>query len=316
MNTKKCLVLLFSAMLTLTALAEGNLGAHNFIIWANGGVTNYVGSIPNATSQLGGGGGLGLGYEWRDQIFLLQTGLGFRYAQSGFKCDYMVYEVPQCTDSEGDALTYQYLERGRKDQYTQLTAQIPLLVGAHFSYFYFLGGAKINIDVMRKAEVKANYATQGVYDILIDPLANMNNHQFYTNVPLSTTNKSSLKANIAASLEIGAEFNLGETRSGDTFMRVAAFADFNLLDDRKTSSSSMLRMGNVPRMNVDREDMMKYVSQQDYLNSSTAENAIRQLYAGVKLTVLFSTDVKYGCVVCQGGYPSRRDLRRGSRIQH
>ena len=130
-NTKKFLVLLSACLLTLSAAAESNLGAHSFIIWANGGITRFMGSTPGATPTLGGGGAIGLGYEWRDQVFLLQTGLGARYAQSGFKCDYQVYSIPECYDSEDDKLTYQYLESGRKDNYTQITAQIPLLIGAH-----------------------------------------------------------------------------------------------------------------------------------------------------------------------------------------
>jgi hypothetical protein len=50
------------------------------------------------------------------------------------------------------------------------------------------------------------------------------------------------------------------------------------------------------------------------LHSVVASSPVRQLLAGVKLTFLFSSGVKYGCVICQGGYPSARDRRRGSRL--
>lgn len=314
MNTRKVIILFTLCVFAIPAMAENALGSHSFIIWANGGISRYIGSTPGAAPTLGGGGAIGLGYEWRDQVLLFQTGLGGQYTQTGLKCDQLTYTIPKVYDSEGDLLDYQYIERGRKDQYTQLALQIPLLVGAHFNYFYFLAGAKVNVNINQTAKVKATYDTQGDYDLLIDPLAQMPNHQFYTDRDIETTKKYGLKVNIAASAEVGGEFHLREGRNADTFLRVAAFADFSLLDERTKSSSPMFQTSDIHN-NVDKLDMMAGVAQVDYLHSGTAESAIRHLLAGVKLTLIFSNDRKYGCVMCEGGYPSRRDLRRGSRLQ-
>ena len=172
---KKHILPLSLCLLSLTAAADSNLGANCFAIWANGGIANYIGKTPGAKADIGYGGSLGLGYEWRDQILLVQTGVGVRYTQTGLNADRREYTIYNQYDSEGHLMDYQYIETNRKDIYKQATIQVPLLVGVHTGGFYFLAGAKVNIYAYNQSDIKGNYASRGIYDILIDPLANMDN---------------------------------------------------------------------------------------------------------------------------------------------
>ena len=312
MNKKHFITMSLLCLMSLTVAAESNLGANCFAIWANGGIANYIGKTPGAKAALGYGGSLGFGYEWRDQTLLVQTGVGIRYTQTGLNADNRVYTLYNQYDSEGHLMDYQYIETNRRDVYKQATIQVPIMVGAHVSGFYFLAGVKANIYAYNQSDIKGNYAAQGVYDILIDPLANMDNHLYYTNREITSSRKYGMKFNVALSAELGGEFRLGESAGGNvSYMRIGAFADFNVLDDRTTSNNAMLEYP--PSFN--NTDMISVLKQNDYLHSTAAENPLRQLYAGVKLTFLISSGVKYGCVMCEGGYPSARDRRRGSRLQ-
>lgn len=309
MNKKHLAIILF-CLLPVAAAAESALGSHCLAIWANGGVAEYIGSTPQISKTLGGGGGLGLGYEWRGRSLLVQAGLGARYISAGFKAENAIYTLPNQYDSEGDLMDYQYLESKRRDSYSQLAVQIPLMVGVHANHFYFLVGPKVGLNILNNAKASGVYSAQGVYEMLIDPLANMDNHMFFTDRELTADQKYGMKINVAGSLELGGEFTLREGSSGNTYMRVGAFADFNILDDRATSSNPMLK---TPAVFNDK-DMLSEVKLTDYLHSSAATSPVRQLLAGIKLTFVFTSGVKYGCVMCEGGYPSARDRRRGSRL--
>ena len=309
MNKKHLAIILF-CLLPMAAAAESALGSHCLAIWANGGVAEYIGSTPQISKTLGGGGALGIGYEWRGRSILVQAGLGARYISAGFKAENAVYTLPNQYDSEGDLMDYQYLESKRRDSYSQLAVQIPVMVGVHANHFYFLVGPKVGLNILNQAKASGVYSAQGVYEMLIDPLANMDNHMFFTNRELTAEQKYGMKINVAGSLELGGEFALREGSSGDTYMRIGAFADFNILDDRAASSNPMLK---TPAVFNDR-DMLSEVKLTDYLHSSAATNPVRQLFAGIKLTFVFTSGVRYGCVMCDGGYPSSRDRRRGSRL--
>ncbi len=304
------------ALLPLTLTANDNLGAHGFVIWANGGISNYIGSTPGAKMDIGGGGALGLGYEWHSSAFLLQTGVAGKYAQSGLRIDDATITLPQQVDPQAvDGLfDYQYLQKNRKDSYSTITAQIPLMVGAHINRFYFLIGAKLNLNVINNYKAQATYSGQGLYKEFFDPLANMPNHGFFSDYELSTNGKTAIKVNVAGSVELGAEIPLGSSAKSDVdnYFRIALFADMNILDDRFKSDSPML---SYPQQYVNGKDVMdKNLKMVDYLSSNAATSPVRNLFAGIKLSFVITSGVKYGCVMCQSGYPTRRDRRRGSRV--
>ena len=311
MKTKSFFILLLS-VLPFAVFAKNDGGAHCFALWGEGGVANYIGKTTGAKAAIGGGGALGLGYEYRASRFLLQTGLGARYTNTGLKINDGNYDIFGQFDSENwEIEKFQYRERDRRDSYNQVALQVPILVGAHFDVFYFLVGAKLGVNVYNQTKATGNYRTLGYYDQFIDPFENMDNHKFYKEGPVTTTSTNPLSINVAASAELGAEFKLSSQRGGSKkYLRVAAFVDFNLLDDTKKSANALIT---VPATYAGISKLQD-IKQVDYLHSSSATNPLRQLFAGVKLTFLISSKVHYDCVICQPGYPSDRDRRRGSRV--
>ena len=309
------LIVALFALLPWTMTANDNLGAHSFVIWANGGISNYIGSTPGAKMDIGGGGALGLGYEWRGSAFLLQTGLAGKYAQSGLRINDATYLLPNQIDPQavGGTFDYAYLQKNRKDSYTTITAQLPLMVGAHINRFYFLAGAKVNMNVINNFKAEAKFSAVGYYKEFFDPFENMPNHGFFSDYALSTSDKTTMKVNVAGSFEIGGEIPLGSASRSDSenFFRIAVFADMNILDDRMKSDKPML---SYPQQYASNADMTAGLKMVDYLSSNAATSPVRNLFAGVKLTFVLTSGVKYGCVMCQSGYPTRRDRRRGSRV--
>lgn len=304
------LLLLIGLMLPLGVFAD-NQSAHCFAVWGQGGIANYIGKTDGAKATIGGGGGIGIGYEYRAQKFLFQTGLGGQFTNTGLKINDGNYDVYGLKDSENwDIERYQYQERNRRDDCSQVSLQVPLMVGGHFDYFYFLLGAKLNVYAFNQTKVKATYRTLGYYDQFIDPFENMNNHKYFTEGQVSTTVRNTLNINVAASAEFGAEFNVKQTRGkGNQYLRVAAFADFNILDDSHKTNSPLIQYPTTLSGITTLQD----IKQVDYMHSKMA-NPLRQLVAGIKLTFLISSGIKYNCVMCQGGYPSDKDRRRGSRL--
>ena len=319
MNMKHSYHLLLVTLLLLLPLsvkADDNLGAHSFVVWANGGISNYIGSTPGAKIGIGGGGAIGLGYEWRGTAFLLQTGLAGKYAQTGLRIDDATYTLynqldPQAVDGQFD---YQYIQSNRRDQYTTIAMQIPLMVGAHINRFYFLVGPKLNLNVINSYKAEATYSAVGIYKEFFDPFVAMPNHGFFTDYNLSTSDRTSMKVNVAGSVELGAEIPLTSTakkNGGENYFRIAFFADMNILDDRIKSDQPMLEY---PQLYTSNADMTSGLKMVDYLSSTAATSPVRNLFAGVKLTFVLTSGVKYGCVMCESGYPTRRDRRRGSRL--
>ena len=315
MKNSHLIVALF-ALLPFTMSANDNLGAHGFVIWANGGISNYVGSTPGAKMGIGGGGAVGLGYEWRGSAFLLQTGLAGKYAQSGLRINDATYLLENQIDPQAvnQRFTYAYVQKGRKDNYTTVTMQIPLLVGAHINHFYFLAGAKVNLNVINSFKAQASFSAIGIYEEFFDPFENMPNHGFFSDYALSTNDRTLMKVNVASSVELGAEIPLSgnsRTSSTDNYFRIGVFADMNILDDRMKSDRPMLTY---PQQYASNADMTAGLKMVDYLSSNAATSPVRNLFAGVKLTFVLSSGVKYGCEMCQSGYPTRRERRRGSRV--
>lgn len=304
------IVILLLLLLPLTVAAESK-GSNSLVVWGEGGFATYVGKAEGIKPAIGGGGALGVGYEYRAQTFLLQTGLGAKFIASRFKIEDQNFDCYTIDDEGWALLPYQYQQRNRLDKYNQLSMQIPVLAGAHFDNLYFLAGVKLNFNVLTKNKVQATYRTVGYYEEFIDPFEDMDNHKFFTSQDFSTSNSSPFSFNLAASAEIGGEFLLKDERgSAKQYLRVAAFMDFNILPDSKSSSRQLIDYPYEYNAVNSLEDI-QFV---DVLNSSAVTKAMRQLFVGVKVTFLLTSPERFSCVICEGGYPSRRDTRRGSRI--
>ncbi|MCQ2347013.1 MAG: hypothetical protein MJZ92_03700 [Paludibacteraceae bacterium] len=315
---KFCNIAVILAFLPLAASAQKTGTTHNCVIWLDGGATSLIGTMPQASPAWGGGGSLGLGYELQAHSFLFQTGLGARYTQDGLRINDGRFVLPDQYDSQGFKFNYIYEQSRRNDTYRNIEMDLPLLVGAQFNHFYFLAGAKIQFALYKNSSSKGYYSTLGEYIELIDPFEDMPNHKFFVDKPRSSSSvdhKASF--NVAASAEIGGEFALSHTANKhESYMRIAAFIDFSLLDCHTRTHDPLLQLPSSFDPYAEGEKMIDDIFLTDYLHSDVGTSPIRSMMVGAKITFLISGKAKSACVICNGNYPTnqKNNLRRGTRI--
>ena len=299
---KRCLSLFFLALgLTFVAKAQ----VKNYIsVWGQAGESSLMTNISQLSSNLsfGGAGGVGFGYELEANHFLFTIGLSADVSHTVFSSKPLQQEIPGAIDDEGDKLTFVYDQHSRSDAYTNISAQIPLMVGAAVNRFYFLAGVKAEINLLTFANSKAVLSSSGDYEKFIDPFTGMPEHMFFGETPITTSNRPKFGPNVLLSLEIGGRF--GQFNSKDkgfdvpqtrNYGRLAVFADFGLLDIHQKGSDDPIKLPTT----FNSEDMQSSIRLTDLLSSSAAENAVRSLTIGLKYTYLFRLPDKKACVICK-----------------
>ena len=115
----------------------------------------------NALQQLIGGPGAGIDFTYNLEYghFLFETGLDFRYLNSSSAYGFQA----ERTDLTYNA-KYNYLFDRMTEMRHLLQVGVPVMLGAQFSRYYFLVGAKIHYSIA------APYSQKGKYDVTVyDP---------------------------------------------------------------------------------------------------------------------------------------------------
>lgn len=311
---KKNIVILLITV--LTPLLSAPVWAQNrqYIgVWGQVGEASLLPSSESTLpTALGVGGGLGFNYELRaGKYFLLDFGLGANCAHSIFSTDNRSEILYDVVDSQGDKFDYTYRMTDRQDAYTNLSVQVPLMLGAHFYRFYFLVGAKFDMSVYVPTSVKMNIATEGVYHQFIDPFTNMPEHFYYSGVPYARSGKVTFNPNVMASAEIG--WRLGPIYTGTgadvpkqrTHYRLGLFADYGLLDIHRAQTLPMLLVPST----INTNDPTGGVVANDCLSVNAAANKVNNLMVGVKFSVYFQLPEKKACVICHDSRPRSQSTR-------
>lgn len=174
------------AIIAMVALASSNIYSQNktsaFYVGATvgGGFSHMLLGNPFdannaiATPQLGGGGIAGLFFEFEYNKFLLHTGVNVHYSINsnqifvdGLKAG--VVEYPN--------MQYHYSFDKYFEQTTYGAVSIPIMLGASFKQWYFLGGAKIGVaSFANMSQGKADIKVYATDQEVIGPLENMPTH--------------------------------------------------------------------------------------------------------------------------------------------
>ena len=250
--------------------------------------------------------GLMVGYEGTYRHLLLQTGLGVRLN------DYRIYADNYTTsmltfDTQNTEFTYTSLFHDRKDKVLTTSLSVPLLAGGRWSYFYFLAGVVGTFRVHEKGSAKLLLTSTGVYDRYSADLAGMNNHAFYTDEPVTRTYDASYvqaKVQVSPYVELGADFhNAVDARTGyrtgkrnNVRVRVAAFAQCGLLNEHSVPQSDLPYVVNpIAPYNLDAIQIPALLD-----NNYTAGTHLRNMYFGLRVTVLFGLAWRSAyCVMCE-----------------
>lgn len=221
---------------------------HNIALWGGAGYSGLLNNYPAATNGIGyqgnfesqwiggGGGIIGVGYEYKWKNLILSVGPEFKLFSSldKFQLDgsYM-----QPLSLYNQTKNYYFTEELSENQLLgQLT--LPILLGATFNQVYFKAGAKIGYTLM------GNYTQMGTLTTSItDPEAydpdwlDIPSHGAESNVPYQIKGKNPFGLDIALTAEVGVNLDKlldskwqkdNEAKERPLRMRVALFADYGV----------------------------------------------------------------------------------------
>ena len=250
-------------------------------------------------------------YEFQYYSFILQTGVGAAYQRVATGvADTAIYH-PNMIDTWNGinpvefTLKHQFTER--EDMSQQAYGQVPLYFGHYFfgpgGIGYFLAGVHANYAFWGNTRQKMRITTTGLYERYVGIWEEMDNHGFRKDVPAERTgDRLKLKIDVMAHAEIGYEYNtrqsardyrLSPSDRMDGRIRIAAFVDFGMLNISPKTDNNAYAM---PESTI--YDFSTY--QMDHIFSSAdAKNFWqRNLFAGIRLTVLFGFQPKEHCILC------------------
>ena len=330
------LLLLFAVLFSGTVRAEVKhyVGAYGFV-----GEWSLCPVESDFRPSAGVGGGAGFLYElqagntYSPTRFLFDVGVGAWGGMTSYSMSTSSRVVlPNQRDLQGDVFDYVYEVRNRHDQYKSLAAQIPLLIGVQHRKFYLLAGAKINTHLLTKAYTTADITTYGRYTSIPD-LRNMPDYQFFDNVPLNGSTKTSLKLDVDLSLEIGGRLGYVTDAVGYDVpkrkmeCRLAAFVDYGLTDMHSSGHQSGFIAPKVydcnpssPAYVYQTTSMIDNLQVNDIMSTSKTDassgevpfaKSVNNLMVGIKFTILFQLPEEKACVICRDAYRSSIRSRGG-----
>lgn len=249
--------------------------------WTNG--FNYVGT--GSSKFVGGGGGiLGVGYEYNYKRLILSVGPEFRIFSS---LDKITLNNPVQIDhinAYDQTKLYTLSDMQENQVVGQLT--LPILAGMQLDKWYWKAGVKIGYSVMGRYTQKGNVSAA-----LRDPVAyedwsnSMPNHYRTGSTDINLKGTNSYGFDMALSAEIGLRLDqlLGddwmaknEARQYPMRMRIALFADYGLINMSIAKSDAPM----VPMVDVNNLQTASWQA------SEWGSSKLNSLIVGVKFTWL------------------------------
>lgn len=197
----------------------------------------------------GVGAGLQLTYELEYSHFRFETGLGFDFYNSTTTYGFTQHRTYTSAD-KSIRQEYWFLSDNISETRNLGYVQLPIMLGAQFSRYYFMVGARIGYGVL------ANYSHKGQYDIVIE------DRDFVTqygggiiDAPSKSGKITLAQPSVAACVELGLDLdewmqqaparNRNRVKPGERIpfgrqhvhYKVALFADYELLNINKTHGS-------------------------------------------------------------------------------
>ena len=280
-------------------------GIHHLVgIHADGGYSKMFGNMPSVLNTPGGyTAGFGFDYSYTGRGLILQTGLSVRWQDVTNKSLNDSLIVDPIKDSEGTEFRLQYNFTDREDVSRNLYLQVPIMAGTYFYGAYFLGGLKVNLQLMGNTRSQLNVSTLATYDKYIGPWEEMDNHGIRKDVEeVRNGGKLNLKFDLMATAEIGYEWALGnygkkgyrKQTAKDYRVRLGAFVECGLLDIMPGSNNKACVIPEDTRY-----DFCTFDFNHPFSTAEASKYHIRNLFTGVRLTFFFygkqSTEK---CILC------------------
>ena len=178
--------------------------------------------------------GLGVGYRYMWKHLLIDVGLGVQYRYR-WNRPYQIEDIQApSVDIEGYDYIGHHSWTDRLQKMQHIGVQLPLMIGGEWSGFYFLVGAKANLDVWGGRAEQGLYSLYGEYDRYIDPFSGMPENGFMAEEAYATNPvKMSLGWDVRVCGEIG--YRIHHTaRNTDPIWYIGAFAEYGVLSAAET----------------------------------------------------------------------------------
>ena len=276
---------------SLSGYSQKNLTEHFIAAWAAPGYANMIHDVEKATPLGGGGGLIGLGYEFNYGHFILQVGGEFdiKHVQNNLK---PFQREINMYDTEGDEVIFNYQFSQYVEKYNVGYINIPILLGAQFpSQYYFLVGGKLGINVMGYATINSRLKTYGIYPQFIDDFEGMPDHFYVNEKNLKNSNSVGFNLNMIASVEFGRNI-FPSNRNSRVHYRLGGFVDYGLTNLNSNQINGNGDIVNLPVSTDGTKNVLDVQQNSMFTSNLMKDKAINSLLVGVKFTVLFNAGGK------------------------
>ena len=267
---------------------------HNIAIWGGAGYSGLLNAYPATTGGInfqgdfssqfvGGGGGLiGLGYEYKYKNLILSVGPEFKIFSSLDRLSLDGAYI-QAMSEYNQTKNYYFLDF----QENALVGQInmPIMLGATFNQIYFKAGAKVGYTLMGNYQQTATLTTTITDPNAYDPSwSDIPSHGAITGSPYEMKGSNPFGLDIAVSAEVGVNIDKllskdwqknNEDKKRPLRMRVALFADYGI--NSLSVSDPAIAFATTSEQNITTTSIHQ---------SEWASSSLNSLLVGVKFTAM------------------------------
>ncbi|MEE1254553.1 MAG: OmpA family protein [Paludibacteraceae bacterium] len=257
---------------------------HHVAMWGGVGYSGLVNQYDNSKFIGGGGGLLGVGYEYRYDHFIFNAGPELRLFSSMDKITFPgPYDVAIMADGYNQTKHYLFSDP-LNENHAVGQIMLPVTFGGRWKNVYFLAGAKVGYTIFGTYKQKGELTTTITDDMAYDPnWSNMPNHNAYTNAPYVAKGKNNYGLDIALTAEVGVDINSflskqwnerNEKKEHPWHMRASIFMDYGLMN------MSLAQQGSIALPTE------QNITTQSLHSSVWANSRLNSLMVGVKFMAL------------------------------
>lgn len=297
------------ALLAVLVPANAWIRTSHFIqFWGEAGARQHLGEVNKSSMQLGFLGDVGLGYEFRAEWFVVNTGVGFAVPTFRINVEDLTSSF-YGQDDEGDYRRYEYVQTGRVERYSGFNIQVPLTIGIQLKKFYMLLGAKADFNAFTSTRLRANISSQGVYDDFIDPFTNMPEHTYYGGTVVRQRHSLRFRPDVQGTIELGWRLGTPTLATGYDVhkslwqYRIGFFFDYGFLN----INPKVKYYRGIIRVPDSANGELSDIQLQDVLATAGWQpEKLNNFTVGVKFTALFRITPWWQCLVCEQVAPRAR----------
>lgn len=275
---KRILLILLFAATTFAVGAASYVGfsAGAFSAWQ---IDNYEPTRP----LFGGGADVTLHYHLVHGHFLFDTGVGISFDRTVFSLPNQTVSIKAFTNL-GTEYSLVSNIKDRKDAANSTYLQVPLMFGGEFGNYYFLVGAKFNLNIWGNTQQRALYDTKAVFDRYYEPFVDMPQHGLHDFNPTTSLGSLRYKYDVLACIEAGWTFNFGSAQAGTSRqkLRVGLFFQAGMLNINKSDGTAALT-----ETRLDNEQL-RLVLNHVVRTADMSESWLRNMNVGIRLTYLLN----------------------------